>query len=62
VHVIGQTVPCFITGGGFEQSYKAAVDTDTMLVVATGLSQAANDKQQITADGGEVPCPRHWAR
>jgi hypothetical protein len=36
------------TAGGFEQSYKAAVDTDTMLVVATGLSQAANGKQQIT--------------
>ena len=37
-------------GGGFEQSYnaQAAVDTDTMLVVATGLTQAANDKQQIT--------------
>ena len=36
-------------GGGFEQSYNAqvAVDTDTMLVVASGLSQAANDKQQL---------------
>ena len=36
--------------GGFEQSYnaQAAVDTDTMLVVATGLTQAANDKQQLT--------------
>jgi transposase len=36
-------------GGGFEQSYnaQAAVDIDTMLVVATGLTQAANDKQQI---------------
>ncbi len=36
-------------GGGFEQSYnaQAAVDTDTMLVVATGLCQAPNDKQQI---------------
>jgi len=36
-------------GGGFEQSYnaQAAVDTDTMLVVASGLSQAANDKQQL---------------
>ena len=36
-------------GGGFEQSYnaQAAVDTATMLVIATGLSQAANDKQQI---------------
>lgn len=36
-------------GGGFEQSYnaQAAVDTDTMLVVATTLTQAANDKQQV---------------
>ena len=36
-------------GGGFEQSYnaQAAVDTDTMLVVATGLTPAVNDKQQI---------------
>jgi transposase len=36
-------------GGGFEQSYnaQAAVDTDTMLVVATGLTQAANDKHQL---------------
>ena len=37
-------------GGGFEQSYnaQAAVDTETMLVVAPGLTQAANDKQQLT--------------
>ncbi|MGH8513402.1 MAG: IS1182 family transposase, partial [Gammaproteobacteria bacterium] len=36
-------------GGGFEQSYnaQAAVDTDTMWVVATGMTQAPNDKQQI---------------
>jgi len=36
-------------GGGFEQSYnaQAAVDTATMLVVARGLTQAANDKQQL---------------
>jgi len=36
-------------GGGFEQSYnaQAAVDTDTMLVVGTGLTQAANDKRQL---------------
>jgi len=36
-------------GGGFEQSYnaQAAVDTGTMLVIATGLTQAANDKQQL---------------
>jgi hypothetical protein len=37
-------------GGGFEQSYnpQAAVDTDTMLVVATNLTQAGNDKQQLS--------------
>jgi transposase len=36
-------------GGAFEQSYnaQAAVDVDTMLVVATTLTQAANDKQQV---------------
>ncbi|MGH8656742.1 MAG: IS1182 family transposase [Gammaproteobacteria bacterium] len=36
-------------GGAFEQSYnaQAAVDTHTMLVVATELTQAANDKQQV---------------
>lgn len=34
---------------GFEQSYnaQAAVDTDSMLVVATTLTQAPNDKDQI---------------
>ena len=39
-----------VAGGGFEQCYnaQAAVDTNTMLVVATGLTQAANDKQQLT--------------
>jgi transposase len=36
-------------GGGFEQSYnaQAAVDTDTMLVLASTVSQAGNDKQQL---------------
>jgi transposase len=39
-----------VSGGGFEQCYnaQAAVDAQTMLVVATGLTQAANDKQQVT--------------
>ncbi len=38
-----------VAGGGFEQCYnaQAAVDAETMLVVATGLTQAVNDKQQI---------------
>ena len=36
-------------GGGFEQAYnaQAAVDTDSMLVVASALTQATNDKQQV---------------
>ena len=38
-----------VAGGGFEQAYnaQAAVDTATMLVVATGVTQAPNDKEQI---------------
>jgi Transposase DDE domain len=36
-------------GGGFEQAYnaQAAVDATTMLVVATHVTQAPNDKEQI---------------
>ena len=38
-----------VSGGGFEQCYnaQAAVDAQTMLVVATGLTQAPNDKEQV---------------
>ena len=38
-----------VSGGGFEQCYnaQAGVDADTMLVVATTLTQAPNDKQQV---------------
>jgi IS5 family transposase len=38
-----------VAGGGFEQCYnaQALVDTETMLVVAQEVTQAANDKQQI---------------
>ena len=38
-----------VPGGGFEQAYnaQAAGDTDSMLVVATTLTQATNDKQQL---------------
>jgi transposase len=38
-----------VAGGGFEQSYnaQAGVDAATMLVVATEVTQATNDKQQV---------------
>ena len=38
-----------VAGGGFEQAYnaQAAVATDSLLVVANDVVQAANDKQQI---------------
>jgi len=39
-----------VSGGGFEQSYnaQAAVDTQTMLVIVPHVSQAPNDKREIT--------------
>jgi transposase len=39
-----------VAGGGFEQAYnaQAAVDTESLLVVATELTQAPNDKEQVT--------------
>jgi hypothetical protein len=38
-----------VAGGGFEQAYnaQAGVDAPTMLVVATGVTQAPNDKEQV---------------
>ena len=38
-----------VAGGGFKQAYnaQAAADAATMLVVATGVSQAPNDKEQV---------------
>lgn len=38
-----------VAGGGFEQCYnaQAVVDTESMLVIAPFVTQAANDKQQI---------------
>ena len=37
------------SGKGFEQNYnaQAAVDTESMLIVATGMAQVATDKQQV---------------
>lgn len=37
------------TGKGFEQSYnaQAALDTESLLIVATGMAQVATDKQQV---------------
>ena len=49
-------------GEGFEQSYnaQAGVDTESMLVVAIDVVQAANDKQQIEPMLKELKpaCPR----
>ncbi|QLH49098.1 MAG: IS1182 family transposase [Candidatus Accumulibacter cognatus] len=38
-----------VAGGGFEQAYnaQAAVDPATLLVVAVGVTQAPNDKEQV---------------
>lgn len=38
-----------VSGGGFEQAYnaQAAVDTESMLVVAPAVTQACNDKEQV---------------
>jgi transposase len=38
-----------VSGGGFEQAYnaQAAVNTGSMLVVATGVTHAPNDKEQV---------------
>ena len=38
-----------VAGGGFEQAYnaQAGVDAATMLVVAVGVTQAPNDKEQV---------------
>jgi transposase len=40
-----------VAGGGFDQCYnaQAAVATGSLLIVANGLTQAANDKQQLKA-------------
>ena len=62
-----------VSGGGFEQAYnaQASADVATLLVVATHVTQAANDKEANRADAGaregavrglghaELPARRH---
>jgi transposase len=45
-----------VAGSGFEQSYnaQAAVAADSLLVVAVGVVQAPNDKQQVAPMLGEI--------
>ena len=45
-----------VSGGGFEQCYnaQAAVAADSLLVVAHGVTQAANDKQQLAPMIGKL--------
>jgi len=45
-----------VAGGGFEQSYnaQAAVATDSLLIVANEVTQAANDKQQLVPMIGKI--------
>jgi len=52
-----------ISGGGFEQCYNAqsSVDTETMLVLATHVSQAANDKKEIVPALKKIAeLPEEW--
>jgi transposase len=54
-----------VPGGGFEQAYnaQAAVDTDSMLVVAQAVTQAANDKQQVVPMLEQLTAlPKHLGR
>jgi transposase len=45
-----------VAGGGFDQSYnaQAAVATDSLLIVANEVTQAANDKQQLVPMIGKI--------
>ena len=54
-----------VAGGGFEQCYnaQAAVAADSLLVVATDVVQAPNDKQQLEPMVDKLAAlPRSWAR
>lgn len=54
-----------VPGGGFDQAYnaQAAVDTDSLLVVAAALTQAANDKQQVVPMLERLQgLPEDWGR
>ncbi len=52
-----------VAGGGFEQCYnaQAAVAQGSLLVIASDVVQASNDKQQIEPMlGKSLPCPKNW--
>ena len=54
-----------VAGGGFDQCYnaQAAVAADSLLIVASGLTQAANDKQQLAPMLGRLRgLPKHLGR
>jgi len=53
-----------VAGGGFEQAYnaQAAVDALTMLVVATGVTQAPKRQRAGRADAGDAPGTSRGAR
>ena len=45
-----------VAGGGFEQCYNAqgAVDAESMLIIATEVTQAGNDKEQVEPMVGQI--------
>jgi transposase/IS5 family transposase len=45
-----------VAGGGFEQCYNAqgVVDTESMLIMATAITQAGNDKEQVEPMVGQI--------
>jgi hypothetical protein len=54
-----------VAGGGFDQSYnaQATVAAGSLLVVATDVVQAPNDKNQAEPIWRRsTPCPRPWAK
>src|SRR5882757_6986678 len=54
-----------VAGGGFDQCYnaQAAVATEALLVIATNVVQAPNDKQQLEPMIGRIAAlPKDWGK